>query len=165
MGRGEIANYICKDREQTILLSVSLRDQLQEGTFEHALDYLIENQIDLTLFEKRYKNDEVGRPAWDPKILLKIVLFAYSRGIYSSREIGRACEENVTFMALSGDSRPHFTTIANFISSMEKEIGTVFQEILMICTELGLIGGELLAIDGCKLSRNASKEWSGTVEQ
>lgn len=160
-----MANYISKDRDQTILLSVSLRDQLQEGTFEYALDYLIEHEIDLRIFERGYKNDEVGRPAWDPKILLKIVLFAYSRGIESSRQMARACEENVTFMALSGDSRPHFTTIANFISRMEPEIGTVFQQILMICTELGLIGGELLAIDGCKLSSNASKEWSGTKEQ
>ena len=67
-----MANYISKDRDQTILLSVSLRDQLQEGTFEYALDYLIEHQIDVSIFEQGYKNDEVGRPAWDPKILLKI---------------------------------------------------------------------------------------------
>jgi glutaconyl-CoA decarboxylase len=56
-------------------------------------------------------------PAYDPKILLKIILFAYSRGVVSSRKIERACRENVIFMALSTDSRPHFTTIADFISS------------------------------------------------
>jgi transposase len=148
-----------------LMVSVSLKEQLQEGTFEEALDYLIDHKIDTRAFDKRYHNDEVGRPAWDPKTMLKIVLFAYSRGIVSSREMARACEENVTFMALTGDARPHFTVIAEFISTMEKRIIKVFRRILMICSEMELIGGERMAIDGCKLSSNASKEWSGTKEQ
>ena len=160
-----MAKYIYKDRSQTTFVPICLKDQLQEGTFEHALDYLIEHKMDLSIFERRYKNDEVGRPAWNPATMLRIILFAYSRGIFTSREIARACEENVTFMALSGDSRPHYTSIADFITSMEVEVGEVFQEILVICSELELIGGEMLAIDGCKISSNASKEWSGTKAQ
>ena len=160
-----MAKYKYYNRKQTKIIPINLEEQLQPGTFEHTIDYLIDNKIDLSIFEQRYKNDDTGRPAWDPAIMLKIILFAYSRGIFFSRRIARACRENVVFMALSSDSQPHFTTIADFISTMEKEISKVFQEVLLICSELDLIGGEYLAIDGCKLSSNASKEWSGTKKQ
>jgi transposase len=114
--------------------------------------------VDLSVFAARYRNDETGAPA----ILLKIILYAYSRGITSSREIERLCGENIVFMALSADSQPHFTTIANFISTMNEEITPLFLNVLLICDEMGLIGKDMFAIDGCKLPSNASKEWSGT---
>ena len=69
--------------------------------------------MDVSAFDGRIKNGETGAPAYDPKILLKIVFYAYARGILSSREIERACQENVMFMALSANTRPHFTTIAD----------------------------------------------------
>jgi hypothetical protein len=65
-------------------------------------------------------------------------------------------------MALSADSHPHFTTIAKVISSMEEEIAPLFRNVLMVCSEEGLIGGQMFAIDGCKITSNCSKEWSGT---
>ena len=68
------------------------------------------------------------------------------------------------FMALSANSRPHFTTIADFVSPMNKEIVQLFMEVLMVCDHQGLVGREMFAIDGCKLPSNASKEWSGTKE-
>jgi transposase len=114
------------------------------------------------VFDARYQNDETGAPAYDPAILLKIVLYAYSRGIISSREIEQCCRENIVFMALSADSCPHFTTIAGFISTMSEQIAPLFLEVLLICDKMGLIGREMFAIDGCKLPSNASREWSGT---
>lgn len=69
---------------------------------------------------------------------------------------------NVLFMALSANSRPHFTTIADFISSMDKEVVSLFLQVLLICDQHNLIGKEMFAIDGCKLPSNASKEWSVT---
>ena len=78
--------------------------QLMAGSFEYALDYLIDNEVDLTGIARRYCNDETGAPAYDPAVMLKIVLLAYSRGIVSSRGIERVCRENVLFMAISGDS-------------------------------------------------------------
>ena len=101
-------------------------------------------------------------PTYDPRILLKIILFAYSRGITSSRAVARCCEENVLFMALSANSRPHFTTIADVISSMDKEVIHLFLQVLLVCDQQNLIGKEMFAINGCKLPSNASKEWSGT---
>ena len=95
-------------------------------------------------------------------MLLKVVLFAYSRGIVSSRDIERACQEHVTFIALSGDSAPHFTTFAAFVSTLGDQIGPLFKEVLLICDRQGLIGREMFAIDGVKLPSNASKAKSGT---
>jgi transposase len=118
--------------------------------------------MDLSIFDHRFHNDDTGAPAYDPAVLLKIVLFAYSRGITSSREIESACRVNVVFMALSADSQPHFTTIANFISSMDREITPLLLNVLAICAEEKLIGRQMFAIDGCKISSNCSKEWSGT---
>jgi transposase len=125
----------------------------------------IDNEIDLSIFDLRYQNDDTGAPAYDPAILLKIILYAYSRGITSSRKIARCCEENIVFMALSADTRPHFTTIADFISSADQEIIRLFLQVLLTCDEMGLIGKEMFAVDGCKMPSNASKEWSGTKEE
>ena len=82
----------------------------------------MDNEIDLSVFESKYHNDETGAPAYDPAVLLKIILFAYSRGLISSRRIAQACEENVVFIALSADTRPHYTTIADFISLCKRAV-------------------------------------------
>jgi len=160
-----MAKYKEYDYSQGKMIPLSFDKQILPGTFEHTLHYLIDNEIDLSVFDLRYKNDETGAPAYDPRILLKIVLYAYSKGITSSRKIADACNENVVFMALSADTRPHFTTIADFISSQDEETMKLFLEVLLICDEMGLIGKEMFAIDGCKLPSNASKEWSGTKKE
>jgi transposase len=157
-----MARYKPYSYGQGKFIPIHFEKQILPGTFEYSLNHLIDNELDLSIFEERYKNEETGAPAYDPRIVLKIVLFAYSRGIVSSRRIAEACEENIIFMALSCDTKPHFTTIADFVSTMDKEITKLFQEVLLTCDDMGLIGKEMFAIDGCKLPSNASKEWSGT---
>lgn len=157
-----MARFKRYDYGQAKLLPVRFEEQILPGTFEYTLSRVIDERIDLSIFEARYKNDEGGAPAYDPAILLKIILFAYSKGITSSREIARLCRENVVFMALSADSQPHFTTIASFIAKLDGEIVSVFRDVLLVCDELGLIGREMFAVDGVKLPSNAAKEWSGT---
>lgn len=157
--------FIHYDYDQITLVAVDFRNQLQSGTFEHALHYLIDKKLDLSIFYPKFKNDDEGRPAYDPKILLKIILFAYSKGITSSREIQWCCKNNIIFKALSCDTVPHFTTIASFVSNSFEEIESLFEQILLICDEQGLLGNELFAIDGCKMSSNASKEWSGNFKE
>ena len=157
-----MARYKHYDYQQTKMIPLRFADQLQPGTFEFTLNHVVDNDLDLSVFESRYRNDYNGAPAYDPAILLKIVLFAYSRGITSSRKIAQACRENVLFMALSADSQPHHSTVADFISRMDEVIAPLFTHVLMVCNQMGLIGREMFAIDGCKLPSNASKEWSGT---
>lgn len=104
------------------LIAVDLERQLLPGTFEHALNHLIDHELDLSGFDARYRNDRTGATAWPPAMLLKVVLFAYSQGIVSSRGIERACREHITFIALSGGSAPHWTTLASFVSNLGDDI-------------------------------------------
>lgn len=159
-----MARYKIVDRSPKFL-PVVLDAQVQPGSFEYALDYLIDHEIDLSGIDNRYVNDETGAPAYDPAVMLKIVLLAYSRGIVSSRAIERACRENVLFMAISGDSAPQFTTLAKFIRELGGEITAIFTQVLLICDRQGLIGKQMFAIDGVKLPSNADKRRSGTLAE
>lgn len=157
-----MARYKDYDYTQMKMIPVSFERQILPGSFEYSLSYLIDNELDLAAFDEHFNNDDNGRPAYDPRLLLKIVILAYSKGITSSRQIEKLCRENITFMALSADTQPHFTTIADFISRTPAAIADLFGQIVLMCDQLGLIGKEMFAIDGCKLPSNASKEWSGT---
>lgn len=158
-----MARYKAYDYNQLVMVPVSLEQQLEPGTLEYAIHDLIEERLDTSIFDDRYRNDETGRRAYDPKVLLKVVLFAYSRGILHSRRMERACRENVTFMALACGQAPDHSTLAAFISSMgEERVVKLFSEVLLVCEEEGLLGGTHFSLDGCKLKGNASKEWSGT---
>jgi transposase len=141
---------------------VSLEDQLLPGTLEFAIHTLVETRLDISGFEQKYHNDETGRRAYDPKILLKVVLLGYARGLISSRKIEQACQENVVFIALACGQQPDHSTIATFVSSMKAEILPLFRDVLLVCQEMDLLGGTFFALDGLKLPSNASKEWSGT---
>jgi transposase len=147
------------------MIPLAYADQIIPGSFEFALSEIVENFLDLSLFEARYCNDDTGRHAYDPKLLIKIVLYGYYKGIISSRTLAEACRRNVVFMALSADCRPHFTTIAAFVSELHREIVSLFSDVLLYASELGLIGKEHFAVDGCKLPSNASKRWSGTHQE
>jgi len=160
-----MAKYIPYDDDETRFIPINFKAQLQRGSFEYALNHLIENKLDLIDFESLYKNDKEGRPAYNPTILLKIILFAYSRGITSSREIEWYCRHHVIFMALACGQVPHFTTIAAFISGHPEKVTNLFEQVLSVCDEQGLLGYELFATDGCKLPSNAAKTWSGTHEE
>jgi transposase len=160
-----MAQYKHYNYDQEIMVPVFLKDQLLPGTLEYTIHTLIENQVDMSVFEAKYNNDETGCYAYDPKILLKSVLFGLARGKLSSRKVESACKENIIFMALTCGQAPDHSTIAAFVSSMEKEIVLIFVDILSYCDKNGLLGGTTFSIDGCKLPGNASKEMSGTFEQ
>lgn len=148
--------------QQSLMLPIVLEEQLIPGTFEYTLNVLIQKELDLSLFDKRYVNDATGAPALDPKLLLKLILFCYSKGIVSSRKIMELARTNIIAKALCADEVPHYTTIAAFISSMAKEIKSIFTQVLMVCGSMNLLDRTMFAVDGCKLPSNASKEWSGT---
>lgn len=157
-----MARYKRDDYNQMILVPISLQEQLVPGTLEYAIHHVIEERLDLSIFDSRYSNDDTGRKAISPKVLLKIVLFGYSRGLVSSRPLEKACRENITFMALSCGNKPDHSTIAAFVSSLDKEIGPIFTKVLLICEEEDLLGGTHFSLDGMKLSSNAAKECSGS---
>ncbi len=115
-------NYKTPNYHQDTLISISPHDQIQAGTFEHAIQHLIDGKLDLSLFDSRYNNSGTGRKAYPPSVLLKIILLAYSMGATSSRAMEKLCRVHVTFMALSGFSTPDHSTLAAFVSTLENEI-------------------------------------------
>ena len=160
-----MAKYKPYTYAQDMLIPVSLNEQIMPGSLEYAIHTLVDERMDVSLFDEKYCNDETGRRAYDPKILLKVVLLGYSRGLTSSRKIEQACKENVVFMALSCGQYPDHSTISTFVSSMKDEILPLFRDVLLVCEEMKLLGGTLFALDGCKLKSNASPQWSRTVSE
>jgi transposase len=156
-----MARYKPQDHN-SLLLPVVLSEQIVPGSFAFALNYLVDHELDLSALDARFKNDEVGASAYDPRVMLKIVLLAYSQGLISSRVIEQACQRNVQFIAISGDSQPSHTHIAKFVASLSTQIKPLFSQVLLTCDAQGLIGRNMFAIDGVKLPSNASKERSGT---
>jgi transposase len=151
--------------QDRIMVAISLEEQLIPGSFEFTLKEVIDNRVDLSPFDQFYNNDQSGPRAYSPRALLKVVLYAYSKGLLSSRKIEAACRTNVLFMALAGEARPDHATLASFVSTKSSAIKEVFVQVLAVCAELGLIGMEQFALDGCKLSSNAAKEHSGTFAE
>src|SRR5436190_1163554 len=153
------------DYRQSLLVALTLEEQLPAGSLEYALHHLIEERIAESWFEDPYANEEIGRPAYSPKLLLKVILLGYARGLLGSRRLERACKENITFMAISAGLRPDHSTLAAFVDKLQGRVEVIFSEVLMVCHEEGLLSGTHLSLDGLKLPANASREWSGTLAE
>ena len=117
-----MARYKPQERP-SLMLPVVLSEQIVPGSFAFALDYLVDHELDLSELDARFKNDEVGASAYDPRVMLKIVLLAYSHGLISSRAIERACMRNVQFIAISGDSH-RIPASACAVRSIQSKAGT-----------------------------------------
>jgi transposase len=153
------------DYRQDLMVPINLEEQLIEGTLEHALHHLIEERVEEKWFEELYANEETGRPAYSPKLLLKVILLGYARGLVGSRRLERACRENITFMALCCGIRPDHSTVAAFVDKLQGRIELIFAQVLLVCHEEGLLSGTHLSLDGLKLPCNASREWSGCFKE
>lgn len=156
-----MARFKGYDYAQDEFISVNYRDQLLPGSLEYAIRYLIDERIGLERFEGFYKNEAMGPKAYDPRLLLKIILFAYSQGLTTSRKMEWACKHNVIFMALGCGIKPDHSTFSLFIDKLRDVAQEIFEEVLLACDEEGLLGYTHFSLDGVKLPSNASREWSG----
>jgi len=159
-----MARFKPYNANQSRLVPITLSEHIYQGSLEEAIHLTVEG-LDLSGMEQLYKNDETGRPAINPKVLLKVILLSYARGMTGSRVIERACRENVLFMALAGGEQPDHATIAAFVSVLRGHIMKIFVEVLMLCEDMDLLSGTHLSLDGLKLPSNASKEHSGTFKE
>jgi transposase len=162
-----MAKYKHTDIEdgQGLFLSVNLKEQLLHGSFEYMLNDIVNRKIDVSTFDKNYKNDVTGARAIPPKVLIKLIIYGYSKGRKSSRGIWELSRNNIIAKALTDGMEMHWTTIADFISGNEERFKEIFIQVLAYCNELGLVGGRTFAIDGCRLPSNASLELTGTGEE
>jgi transposase len=130
-----MARFKYTDNSQGQFIAVNLKEQIVVGTFEWTVSHIID-KTDMFLFEKKYHNDAKGAAAYPPALLLKIILFCYSRGIITSRKIERACKDNIITKALAEDLEPDHDTIASFISTNNEEVKELFGQVLFKCSEM-----------------------------
>jgi transposase len=150
-------NFIACGREQELLMPPSLREWLPDDHFAWFLLDAVE-EMDLSGFYAAYRQDGHGRAAHDPAMMVALLLYAYARGLRSSRKIERACVEDVAFRVIAANQAPDHTTIARFRQRHEAALAGLFGEVLSLCAEAGLVELGVVAIDGTKLHANASKD-------
>src|SRR5256885_2305425 len=121
--------------------------------------------MDLEAFYAAYRVDGRSRPPYDPAMMVGLLLYAYARGIRSSRVIERACEEDVAFRVLAAQQRPDHATLARFVERHEDAIAGLFGEVLTLCARSGRVQVGVIAVDGTKLQANASRNENLDYEQ
>ena len=156
-------NLIECNREQMYLMPVSLEEWLPEGHLSwFVLDAM--EAIDLSKFYLKYRADGWGRAAYDPRMMVSLLLYAYCLGVRSSRQIERACEVDVAFRVITANQKPDYSTVCRFRSQNEEELGMLFTQVLRLCAEVGLVKAGVVALDGTKVKANASLSANRTEE-
>jgi transposase len=153
--RGMLQNFIACDREQALLLPPSLLDWVPPDHLVWTVLASVE-EMDLTSFYEVYRPDGHGRPAYDPKVMVALLFYACAQGIRSSRAIERKCREDVAFMVITAMRVPDHSTIAEFRKRHERALAGLFTDVLGMCEKAGLVKVGVIAIDGTKISANAS---------
>ena len=156
--------FIPCDRDQSFLMPPDLREWLPENHLAWFVLAAVE-EMDLWPFYAAYRVDGKSRPAYEPAMMVALLLYAYARGIRSSRMIERACVEDVAFRVVAAQQRPDHATIARFIERHETAMAGLFGEVLLLCARSGLANVGVIAIDGTKVQANASRDANVDYEQ
>src|SRR3954453_649816 len=157
-------NFLACDREQELLLPPSLREWLAEDHFAwFVIDAVAE--LDLAAFFAAYRADGHGRAAHDPAMMVALIVYAYAIGERSSRRIERRCREDVAFRVITANQAPDHATIARFRVRHERALNELFGQVLGLCADAGLLRVGVLAVDGTKVSANASERATRDYEQ
>jgi transposase len=156
-------NFIRPDRDQLLLLPPALQDWLPSGDLAYfVLDAV--DQFDLQPFSAAYRADGVGQAAFQPHMMVALLLYAYCLGVRSSRQIERLCERDVAFRVEAGNLRPDHATIARFRQRHSEALKGLFTDILRLCKEAGLVKVGVVALDGTKIAADAALEANRTYE-
>jgi len=150
-------NFIESRREQGFLLPPDVREWLPE---DHLAWFVIDAvaRMDLGAFYAAYRADGHGRAAYEPSVMVALVLFAFATNVESSRAIERHCRQDVAYRVITGNLIPDHATIARFICRHERALAGLFSQVLGLCDQAGLVRSGVVAIDGTKLHANASRD-------
>jgi transposase len=150
-------NFIACDREQSFLLPPDVREWLAE---DHLAWFVIDavGVMDTSRFYAAYREDGHGRAAYEPSMMIALLLYCWSRGVRSSRTIERACVEDVACRVIAAHERPDHATIARFVERHERALADLFGEVLALCADAGLATVGVIAIDGTKVCANANRD-------
>ena len=157
-------NFIACDREQEMLLPPSLLDWVPPDHLVWTVLASVE-EMDLSAFYGVYRPDGHGRPAYDPRVMVALLFYACAQGVRSSRGIERKCREDVAFMVITAMRVPDHSTIAEFRQRHETALAGLFTDVLGLCEKAGLVKVGVIAIDGTKISANASMDANRSYER
>lgn len=157
-------NFVAGDRDQLLLMPPSLAEWLPADHLAwFVLDVVAE--LDLSAFVAAYRADGRGGAAYDPSLMVALLVYAYCVGERSSRVIERRCSEDVAFRVVAANQVPDHATVARFRATHEEALAALFGQVLRLCANAGLIRAGLVAIDGTRMQANASSEANRTAEQ
>lgn len=148
--------FRCWDVDQGWLLPPSVHEFVPEGHLAHFVRDTVREGLDLSAILGCY-SEARGYPPYHPGMMVALLLYGYSRGVYSSRRLAQACEERVDFMAVTGLNRPDFRTISDFRRRHLQALADLFLQVLQLCQSAGLVKLGHVAVDGTKLKANASR--------
>src|SRR3954447_17359706 len=156
--------FVACDREQSFLMPPDVREWLPP---RHLAWFVIDAvaEMELEAFYAAYCVDGRSRPPYDPAMMVAVLLYAYARGIRSSRVIERACEEDVAFRVLAAQQRPDHATLARSSSATRTRSLGCSAEVLTLCARSGLVKVGVIAVDGTKVQANASRTENLDYEQ
>ena len=149
-------NFIGCDRDQSFLMPPDVRDWLPE---DHLAWFVLDAVagLDLAGFYGAYRRDGVGRRAYDPVMVVALLLYCYARGVRSARAIERACRDDVPCRVIAMLETPDHATLARFVDRHEIALGELFGQVLGLCDRAGLVKPGVVAIDGTRLAGNTSR--------
>lgn len=161
---GVAFSYLPVDRDQAFLLPPDMRDWLPKS---HLVWFVLEvvEHVDTSVLDERHPRGGVGRRAYDPDMLLALLIYAYCGGVRSSRQIERLCEVDVAFRVICATRVPDHTTIARFRQDHQVEAVRLFTDVLALCAAAGLATVGRVAVDGTKIAANASLKANRTRKQ
>ena len=145
------------DVDQVWLLPPSVHDFVPAGHPAHLVRELVRTELDLAAILERYEREERGQPPYHPAMMVALLLYAYTQGVYASRRIAKGCEERLDVMAVTGMQRPDFRTISEFRRRHLEALTALFVQVLWLCRKAGLVKLGHVALDGTKLAANASQ--------
>lgn len=152
------------DQHQTFLLPPSLLDWLPDDHLARLIDALVEDTLDLSPILAAYVGER-GYPPYDPRLMLKVLLYGYATGVCSSRKIERRCVEDVGFRFLAGNQTPDHRTIARFRKKHQGAFEDLFVQVLQLAARTGLVKLGRVALDGSKVRANASRRKAMSYER
>jgi transposase len=157
-------NFIESRREQGFLLPPDVRDWLPA---DHLAWFVIDAVagMDLAGFYAAYRADGHGAAAYEPSVMVTLVLYSVATGVRSSRQIERHCRQDVAFRVITGNLVPDHATVSRFICRHERALADLFNEVLRLCDRAGLVRPELVAIDGTRMAGSANSDCTRVFEQ
>jgi transposase len=157
-------NFLCPQRDQPLLLPVDMREWLPEDDLVFVVLDAVAT-LDLGEFRRSYRADGHGRAAFDPAMMVALLLYGYCQGERSSRVIERRCVRDVAYRVIAGGLHPDHATIARFRARHETALGELFSQVLRLLAVEGMVSLGTLSLDGTKLAGNAAQRASKTLPQ